>query len=183
MKILASFSLSTRWKKYGALFVGMALAGGCTSFVTENPYFTVKDSGLNWVEIRQYDMSGANRRVHVRIDGNGFVQVREGTSQQVSNAFAKQYDNSAWNDVRLRRITVSRDDAQAIFQQLVDAGLFVKERPDEQKPDLSKQALFVSANIQGKMTSSPDAVADPRLLEQLRLVVLMFYHPQPVRRN
>ncbi len=172
------------WEKYCALLImGILLLGGCTAFVTENPYFTVKDSGLNWVEIRQYDMKGSNRRVHVRIDGNGFVQVREGTSQQVSNAFAKQYDNAEWNDVRMSRVTISREDAQTIFQQLVDAGLFVKERPDQPKPDLSKQAVFVSANIQNKMTSSPEAVADPRLLEQLRLAVLMFYHPQPVRRK
>jgi len=183
MKNLAFFFLSTRLGKCSALLMGILLLGGCASFITENPYFTVKESGLNWVEIRQYDMTGANRRVHVRVDGNGFVQVRDGTSQQVSNVFAKQYDSAEWNDVRMRRITISREDANAIFQQLVDAGLFVKERPNEQKPDLSRQAIFVSANVQGKMTSVPEAVADPRLLEQLKLVVLMFYHPQPVRRK
>ncbi len=163
------------------LGLAAALVSGCATF-WENPYFTVKESGLNWVEIRQYAIGTRTQRIRVRIDGNGIVTVREGTSPLVGNPFAADVNNSRWDDIRESRITIPREEAQLLFQTMVDRGLFVKqEKPDKEAPD--KEAVYVSANVQCKTTSSSDPVTDPELLDHLKMVVMMFYHPTPVRKR
>jgi hypothetical protein len=148
----------------------------------EDPFFTVKESGLNWVEIRHYTISSKTHRVRVRIDGSGIVTVREGTSPLVGNPFASDVNNERWEDIRERRLTIPREEAQFLFQTMVDNGLFVKqEKPDEEM--LKKEAVYVSANVQCKTTSSSDPVTDPELLDHLKLVVQMFYHPTPARKR
>ena len=60
----------------GLLLAAAALCG-CVSFI-DNPYFAVKESGLNWVSIRHYNYRVKPiQRVAVRIDGNGIVTVRD----------------------------------------------------------------------------------------------------------
>lgn len=165
------------------LSLGAALLCGCRNFM-EDPYFTVKESGLNWVEIRQYSIASNTHRVRVRIDGNGIVTVREGTSPLVGNPFAADVNNERWEDIRESRLTIPRDEARFLFQTMVDRGLFVKqEKPDDKTLKEEKDSVFVSANIQCKTTSSPDPVTDPDLLDHLKMVVLMFYHPTPARRR
>ena len=154
---------------------------GCRNFL-EDPFFTVKESGLNWVEIRQYTISSHPQRVRVRIDGNGIVTVREGTSPLVGNPFASDVSNERWDDIRETRITIPREEAQFLFQTMVDKGIFVKQdKPDKEM--LKKEAVYISANVQCKTTSSSDPVTDPDLLDHLKMVVLMFYHPAPARKR
>jgi len=129
---------------------------GCQSFL-DNPFFTVKESGLNWVSIRQYNYKSTPvQRVSVRIDGNGIVTVREGSSILVSNPFASSSDTASWNDIRETRITLPREDVPPIFQMLVDRGLF-KERTKGDSAN-TNEAIFVSANIQCKTCGSEDDV-------------------------
>ncbi|MDD4017502.1 MAG: hypothetical protein PHV28_06105 [Kiritimatiellae bacterium] len=153
---------------------------GCMSPM-ENPYFTVEESGLNWVDIRHYELGKNKPRVRIRLDGNGIVTVREGTSPLVGNPFAKNVDNLQWNDIRESRVTIPREEAVFLFQALVDKGLFEKPK----KPDDIEKAnqIYVSANIQNKTVTYVDPVGDPDLAEQLTTIVWMFYHPQPRKRR
>jgi hypothetical protein len=152
------------------------------------PYFQVESSGLNWVEIRQYEVTGMKRRIRLRIDGNGMVSLREGTSALVSNSFAANNKQDNWEDIREKRVTLSEDDARLIFQSLVDAGLFEKyeqlpfvdEKPMPSTNDTS--FVYVSANINNKTAGSADPVGKPELLEQLKIVILTFYQPKPLMR-
>lgn len=155
-----------------------ALLGGCQNPM-ENPYFSVKESGLNWIEIRHYTMSKNTQRVRVRLDGNGVVTVREGTSPLVGNPFAKDVNSPQWNDIRESRLTIPREDAVVLFQGLVDKGLFEKPKKPEKVEEADQ--IYVSANIQNKTVTYVDPVGDPDLAEQLKMMVLMFYHPQPKR--
>ena len=160
-----------------------AVICGCASFIN-NPFFTVKESGLNWISIRHYNYrSTPVQRVSVRIDGNGMVTVREGSSMLVTNPFAKKSDDSTWNDIRESRITLTREEVVPLFQMLVDRGLF----KDRKKGDSvnTNESIFVSANIESKTCGSEDDIwgSDPELAEHLKNVVLMFYHPQPKRRQ
>lgn len=174
-----------------ALLASLSLAVvGCRwiRFV-DDPYFKVEKSGLNWVEIRQYETTGRKQRVRLRIDGSGIVTVRDGTSALVGNSFAANAKHENWEDIREKRITISEDDARMIYQSLVDAGLFVKyegipyidERP---LPSTNETTfVYVSGNINNKTTGSADPVGKPDLLEQLKLVVLTFYQPRPIRKH
>lgn len=156
--------------------VSAVLFCGCLSLM-DNPYFTVEESGLNWVDIRHYELNKNKPRVRVRLDGNGIVTVREGTSPLVGNPFARDVDNVQWNDIRESRVTIPREEMVLLFQTLVDKGLFEKPK----KPDDVEKAdqIYVSANIQNKTVTYVDPVANPDLAEQLTTIVLMFYHPQP----
>jgi hypothetical protein len=152
------------------------------------PYFQVENSGLNWVDIRQYETVGMKRRIRLRIDGNGMVSLREGTSALVSNSFAANNKQPNWEDIREKRITISEDDAKMIFQSLVDAGLFeqyeqlpfVDEKPKPPTNDTS--FVYVAANINNKTVGSADPIGKPELLEQLKVVILTFYQPKPLVR-
>ncbi|MEI6645613.1 MAG: hypothetical protein WCP12_06215 [bacterium] len=155
----------------------------------DEPYFKVEKSGLNWVEIRQYETTGSKQRIRLRIDGNGMVTVRDGTSALVGNSFAANNKNENWEDIREKRITLSEDDVALIFQSLVNAGMFVKP---EEIPFMTETSIlstnetalvYVSANINNKTVGSSAPIAKPDLLEQLKLVVLTFYQPQPIRKQ
>jgi len=153
-----------------------------------DPYFQVETSGLNWVEIRQYETIGMKRRIKLRIDGNGMVSLREGTSALVSNQFAANHKQNNWEDIREKRLTLTEDDARLIFQSLVDVGLFEKyeqmpfvdEKPAPSTNDTS--FVYVSANINNKTVGSADPIGKPELLEQLKIVILTFYQPSPIRK-
>jgi hypothetical protein len=164
------------------LFFTAALCG-CVNFM-DNPYFTVKESGLNWISIRHYNYRTTPiQRVALRLDGNGIVTVREGTSLLVTNPFAADNTDPNWNDVVESRITLPREEAVRIFQMLVDQGLFEERRKGDSAN--TNEAIFVSANIQNKTCGSQDDVfcSDPDLAEHLKNVVLMFHRPQPKRRR
>lgn len=169
-------------RKVHVIFSALAaiLFSGCQNPM-ENPFFTVKESGLNWVEIRQYTLGTHTQRVRVRIDGNGIVTVREGTSPLVGNPFAYDISNETWADIRETRLTIPREEAVLLFQKLVDCGLFVKQEKSKDAPE--DVSLFVSANIQNKTAGSSDPVSDPDLIEHLKMQVMMFYHPTPLRKR
>ena len=156
---------------------------GCASFIN-NPYITVKESGLNWVSIRYYNYRTVQiQRVSLRLDGNGIVMVREGTSMLVTNPFAANHTDSSWNDVVESRLTIPSEEMTRIFQMLVDQGLFEERRKGNSTN--TNEAMFVSANIQNKTCGTEDDLygSDPDLAEHLKNVLLMFYHPQPKRRR
>ena len=189
-----------------ALACGLSALTGCQNPM-ENPYFRVKESGLNWVEIRQYKIGTHTQRIRVRLDGNGIVTVREGTSPLVGNPFASDVTHSQWADIRETRLNIPRDEALLLMQTLVDRGLFDKqkkpkknqvksERDVEGGPtsgdarenkdvqgQMPEEYFYVSANIQCKTAGSRDPVTDPDLIEHLKMIVMMFYRPTPVRRN
>ncbi|MEI7900980.1 MAG: hypothetical protein WCK89_12075 [bacterium] len=166
-----------------SLLLATLLCYGCQSFLND-PFFTVKESGLNWVVIRHYNYKAMPiQRVSVRIDGSGIVTVREGSSQLVSNPYASRSDAPSWNDIRESRITLPREEVLPLFQVLVDHGLFKDRRKSDSVN--TNEAIFVSANIQCKTCGNEDDVygSDPELAEYLKNVLMLFYHPQPKTRR
>jgi hypothetical protein len=162
---------------------------GCRYSPVDQPYFTVEKSGLNWVEIRQYETGGRQQRIRMRIDGNGIVTIRDGTSALVGNTFAANINHENWEDIRENRITIPEEDTLLIYQSLVDAGLFYRPQVIPyvtEVPTLSTNEtslVYVTANINNKTVGSSDPVAEPKLLERLKLIILTFYKPQPIRKQ
>ena len=166
-------------------FLAVTVLCGCQAYLF-SPYFTVKENGLNWIAIRHYNYKTTPiQRVNVRIDGGGMVTVREGTSMLVNNPFAANASESHWNDIRETRITLTPGEVVPLFQMLVDKGLF-KERVKLGKESVTtNEAIFVSANLEGKTCGSEDDIfeVDPDLAESLKMITLLFYHPQPKQRR
>ena len=102
--------------------------GGCGPFWV-NPYITVEQSQLNWVEIHYYNLNRKPiRRIAVLLTGSGHVELKKGTSELISNDFAKRVDSSEWSDIKTMRVFVDPKHVNDIFQNLVNHGLLDREK-------------------------------------------------------
>lgn len=157
-----------------------AAFAGCGPFWVD-PYITVRESPLNWVEIHYYNLNrNPIRRIGVYINGMGHVEVKKGTSELVSNDFAKGYTNDSWSEIKTYRLSVDPKHAHEIFQNLVNYGVLDREKTGRKS---SKKAfnrfIAVKANISNNTYSAPENIfeVDPDLAEQLLDVIREFDDP------
>ena len=158
----------------------MALASGCGPFWVD-PYITVRESSLNWVAIHYYNMTRKPiRRIGVEIYGNGLVLVKKGTSELVSNDFAKRYEAEDWSNIRTYRVQISPKDANDIFQNLVNFGVLDREKNGKSsKRAIQDRFIAVKANLCSNTYSDNVNIfeEDPDLAEQLLDVIREFENP------
>lgn len=162
------------------LILSMLALSGCGPFWVD-PYITVKESSLNWVAIHYYNMNRQPiRRVAVEIYGNGMVEVKKGTSELVSNDFAKHYRDDEWKHLKTTRIYIEPRQANDIFQTLVNHGVLDREK-NGKSSDKSEFNRFIAvkANISNNTYSENVNIfeEDPDLAEVLLDVVREFDSP------
>ncbi len=161
------------------LFAAATLAG-CGPFWVD-PYITVKESPLNWVEIHYYNMNRKPyRRISVLVMGSGHVELKKGTSDRVSNDFAKHTDDAEWENFRTQRVSIDPKHANDIFQHLVNYGLLDREKSFRgSDKDEYDRFIAVKANVSNYTYSQPDNIyeVDPDLAEQLYDVIREFDNP------
>lgn len=150
---------------------------GCGPFWVD-PYITVKESNLNWVEIHYYDMNRKPiRRTGVEIFGNGLVVVKRGASELVSNDFAKRHESEDWGKIRTARLQIDPKAANDIFQNLVNFGVLDREKTGRaSKKGKFDRFIAVKANFCNNTYSDNVNMfeEDPDLAEQLLDVVREF---------
>jgi len=153
---------------------------GCGPFWVD-PYITVNESSLNWAIIHYYNMNRQPvRRIGVEIYGNGMVLVKKGASELVSNDFAKRHKEDSWNDVKTSRYQITPQQANDIFQQLVNAGVLDREKTFKSAgKKVQDRFIAVSANINCNTYSDNVNIfeEDPDLAEVLLDVVREFENP------
>lgn len=164
------------------MVLGLFLGGlaGCGIF-WDDPYVTVTTTPLNWIEIHYYNASREPiRRETVRVNGSGFVEVKSGTSRRVSDSFAKTMTDATWNDYNTQNYNVDPEHVREVFQDLVNAGLFDKDKMlRSTKYPSPGRFVAVRAAIDNKTYSEPRNVfeEDPELAERLYNVVREFKRP------
>ena len=167
-------------KRTAIALLACALVGGCGPFWVD-PYITVTESSLNWVIIHYYNMNKSPiKRVGVEIYGNGTVYVKKGTSELVSNDFAKNYSREDWGNIRTRRLQITPKEANDIFQHLVNNGVLDREKTFKaSKKKRHDRFIAVSANICSNTYSDNENIfeEDPDLAEQLLDVIREFDMP------
>lgn len=168
-------------KKFAVLFVFLlAFLTGCGPFWVD-PYIKVKESSLNWVIIHYYNMNRTPiRRISVEIYGNGLVLVKKGSSELVSNDFAKRHNSDDWTKIKTSRIQIDPKAANDIFQHLVNFGVLDKEKTGKKsKKDVQTRFIGVKANLSNNTYSDNVNIfeEDPDLAEQLLDVVREFENP------
>ena len=160
--------------------VSCSLISGCGPFWVD-PYIVVQESSLNWVVIHYYNMNRQPiRRVGVEIYGNGLVTVKKGTSELVSNDFAKRHKDESWDDVKTFRVQIDPKQANDIFQDLVNNGLLDREKTFKaSKKGSPDRFIAVKANINSNTYSDNVNMfeEDPDLAEHLLDVIREFEHP------
>ena len=153
---------------------------GCGPFWVD-PYITVKESQLNWVHIHYYNLSRTPaRRISVYLSGTGLVEVKKGTSELVSNDFAKGYKEETWDNIRSHRIQVDPKRLNDIFQTLVNHGVLDREKTGKSsKKEKFNRFIAVKANISANTYSDNVNIfeVDPDLAENLLDVIREFEHP------
>ena len=173
--------LALKFPRLKPLFAGLLLIlGGCGPFWVD-PYITVKESPLNWVEIHYYNLNRKPiRRICVYLSGAGYVDVKKGTSDLVSNDFAKRYKDDNWERISTHRLDVAPEHLTEIFQNLVNHGLLDREKTGRgsKKKDF-KRFIAVKANVSNNTFSEQENIfeTDPDLAEQLLDVVRQFDNP------
>lgn len=158
----------------------LALVSGCGLF-WDDPYVAVTTTPLNWVEIHYYNATrNPIRRVNVRITGSGRVEVKSGTARRVSDSFAKDIAGDTVENYRERIYDVDPEHVREVFQDLVNGGLFDKDKAFT-KTDNPSHGRFaaVRAAIDNKTYSEPVNIfeEDPELAERIYNVVLEFNRP------
>ena len=150
---------------------------GCGPFWID-PYITVQESSLNWVSIHYYNLNRQpTRRIGVEIRGNGLVEVKKGTSELVSNDFARRYTSEGWGDIKTCRLQIDPKRVNDIFQNLVNYGLLDREKTMKSAPEpVTDRFIAVKANISNYTYSDKVNIfeEDPDLAEQLLDVVREF---------
>ena len=153
---------------------------GCGPFWVD-PYITVRESPLNWVIIHYYNMNRTPiRRIGVELYGNGLVLVKKGTSELVSNDFAKRYAADDWAAIKTLRIQIPEKDVNDIFQNLVNHGVLDREKTGKAAKNPSpNRFIAVKANLSNNTYSDNVNIfeEDPDLAEQLLDVVREFENP------
>jgi len=167
---------------FGMGLAALLLTGvsGCGLF-WDDPYVTVTPTPLNWMEVHYYNANrDPVRRVSVRVTGAGFVEVKAGTSRRVSDSFAKSMADVTWDDYHTTQFQVAPDHVCELFQGLVNAGLFDRDKMFRSTKMPSRgRFLAVRAAIDNKTFSEPYNMfeEDPELAERLYNVVREFNRP------
>ena len=163
-----------------AVAVALLPLAGCGPFWVD-PYITVRESSLNWVAIHYYNMTrNPIRRIGVEIYGNGLVVVKKGTSELVSNDFARRHEADAWSNIRTHRMQIDPKAANDIFQNLVNFGVLDREKTGKSsKRKVQDRFIAVKANLCNNTYSDNVNIfeEDPDLAEQLLDVVREFENP------
>ena len=168
------------------LLLPLAFFAGC-SLLFDDPYVNVTNTPLNWCEVHYYNATrDPIRRTSVRVTGLGLVEVKTGTSRRVSDSFAKDNSDSTWDDIVTRQYTVDPEHVRVVFQNLVNAGLFDRDkifRSTKHPP--AGRFIAVRAAFDNKTFSEPYNMfeEDPELAERLYNMVLEFGRPVVRRRK
>ena len=150
---------------------------GCGPFWV-NPYITVKESQLNWIEIHYYrtDTTPIKRKA-LYMNGAGHVEFKKGSSELISNDFAKRNESEGWDDIKTRRYNVDPKHVNDIFQNLVNYGLLDNEKhfKGTSKPRKGRY-MGVKANISNLSFNEQVNIfeVDPELAEELLDVIREF---------
>ena len=167
----------------GALVACLALffADGCGPFWV-NPYITVEQSNLNWMEIHYYNTNRKPvHRVSLSLSGSGHIEIKKGTSPQISDDFAKKYKEDEWADIHTQRMDIDPDHVNDIFQDLVNRGVLDREKwgKSEKNKKEYKRFIAVKANINNITYSERDNIfeVDPDLAEYLLDTIRQFDRP------
>ena len=151
MKFLRGFALA---------FFAMGISG-CGLF-WDDPYVDVTVTPLNWIEIHYYNATREPvRRVNVRITGSGRVEVKSGTARRVSDSFAKDIAGDNVANYRERVYNVDAEHVREVFQDLVNGGLFDREKVlKKTKYPSNGRFVAVRAAFDNKTYSEPASLLE-----------------------
>jgi hypothetical protein len=130
----------------------LVLAAGCASL--NEVRFTVDPSGLDYAQFRISRASaidGKAETIRIDLSGSGFLEMTTGQSERVTESFWQPSDNPNWQDLHRTHEMLSADETTAIFQQLVDLGMFDRKQPEEATPPPHDLAILAQIGFKKRL--------------------------------
>ncbi len=144
--------------KTTALLLTATLLAGCSTLTEVR--FTVEPSSLDYAQFRTSRPSrngGPPTVVRLELAGSGYLEYRSGRSERVRNGFWQESESPDWEDLHTDHVVLTQEETVAIYQRLVDAGIF--DRVRQKEPTGRPSSLAVMASIRFKkeliLTSDP----------------------------
>lgn len=124
-----------RWSVLPSVVAVLAVAhasSGCRSLTESRVRFDVDPSGLDYVQMLYVPGPRDGVPLSLNLDGRGYASWEQGRSARVVDHFSTDVGSEHWHDVRRRNRVLSVSETRAVFQRLVDLGVFDDgvERPE-----------------------------------------------------
>ncbi len=160
-----------------AAMLCLALGGGCSSWsgVPDAVQFDVSISNLDWVEIAYLPAPGESlfrQPCRLSLMGSGEIEFRTGRSPRLWDAFSNAVEDPHWNDLYEDRRHIGQERMQALYQQLVDAGLFPRYSRHLMTLDGSGPGIRINAQIGRERTIR--LTDDPRIVRVVEQTLRLF---------
>jgi len=124
----------------------LALVSGCASLSQRR--FTVDSSALDYVNFRQAIVTSESEAPFVKsleLSGSGYLEYTRGRSERVRDDFWQESASPNVDDLRADFIVLTQEETVAIYQRLVDAGIFDGYKRSKASTNTTK--LLISARI------------------------------------
>jgi hypothetical protein len=138
--------MNVRLMHTAILTAALTTLTGCTSLTQVR--FTVEPSSLDYAQFRASRPSTKGEAptvIKLELAGSGYLEYRSGRSERVRDGFWQESESPDWQDLRKDHLVLTQDETVAIYQRLVDAGIF--DTLKREKPSNSPSALAVLLNI------------------------------------
>lgn len=130
----------------------LVAAAGCTAL--NEVRFTVDPSSLDYAQFRivcSSPVDGKPETIRVDLSGSGFLEMTTGRSERVTDSFWRQSEDPAWQDLHRAHVMLSAAETAAIFQKLVDLGIYDRKQPEEATPPPHDLAVLVAIGFRKKL--------------------------------
>ena len=112
--------------------------------------FTVDLSSLDWIEISYFPRD--NDPVfalpcRLNLMGSGEIIFQTGRSPRLWDSFSEKVQDPYWDELFTDRMHLERADMQALYQELVDAGLYPLRPSRVRQQEISKPFARVNGKI------------------------------------
>jgi len=146
-------------KKLTCMLLASALLAGCASLTQDR--FTVEPSSLDYVQFRSTRPSpggGAPSVIKLELAGSGYLEYLSGTSERVRDGFWQESGEPNWQDLRKDHLVLTQEETVAIYQRLVDAGVFDNVRKRDADAADARLAILASIRFRKKLVLTDDPV-------------------------
>lgn len=130
----------------------LAAAAGCAAL--NDVRFTVDPSSLDYAQfriVRPSPVDGKPETIRIDLAGSGFLEMTTGRSERVTDSFWRQSEDPVWQDLHRAHVMLSADETAAIFQKLVDLGIYDRRQPEEATPPPHDLAVLVTVGFRKKL--------------------------------
>lgn len=137
---------------FSGILLATLAAAGCAAL--NEVRFTVNSSSLDYAQFRvsrPSPVDGHAETIRIDLSGSGFLEVTTGRSERVGNSVWQESENPDWQDLHRDHVMLTETETVAVFQRLVNAGIFDYKQPAEKTPPPPDLAVLLAIGFQKRL--------------------------------